>query len=231
MPATVVAHQRALVLGQGIEVGEHVFYRTVRPRGSLERGVEAGDVALVVLVVVETHRQLVDGGFQCGVRIWKRWQCVRHGTSVTRLGTGSHLRGARCESLVRGPTDRGPAYARRGIRKIRLHADDNRDPGVQPWRYSGSNGEHRSPPLFRFSDRMVWWRRTSARSIATVARRRSNLSSRSPEPSRRRQCCELPSPGLLDGPARRELTRPQRHGWPWQRPWPATRTVRAASPF
>ena len=86
MPAAVVAYQRALVLGQGLEVAEHILDGTVRPGGSLECGVEAGDVAPVVLVVVETHRQLVDRGLQRAVRIRQRWQCMRHGTSVTRRG-------------------------------------------------------------------------------------------------------------------------------------------------
>src|SRR4051794_3169575 len=46
----------------------------------------------------------------------------------------------------------------------------------------GSSGEHRSTPPFRFSDRTVWWRRTSTRSTAKVALPRSSLSGRSPGP-------------------------------------------------
>src|SRR3954469_15358444 len=90
MPPSVVAPRGALVLGQSLEVAQHVFDGTVCPRGPLECGVEAGDIATVVLVVVDAHRQLVDRGLQRAVRIRERRQCERHATSVTRLGRGSY---------------------------------------------------------------------------------------------------------------------------------------------
>jgi hypothetical protein len=72
MPAGVVAHLHAPVLRQGVEVGEQLFDRAVRPRGSLEGGVECGDVGAVVLVMVDAYRQRVDRRLQRAVRIRER---------------------------------------------------------------------------------------------------------------------------------------------------------------
>ena len=65
--------------GRASRVADQLIDGTVCPRGPIECGVEAGDVAAVVLVVVQTHRQLVDRGLRRAVRIRERWQCERHG--------------------------------------------------------------------------------------------------------------------------------------------------------
>jgi hypothetical protein len=60
VPAAVVANRRALVIGQVAEVRDHLFDGLVRPLGALERRVRLVHVGLVVLVVVDAHRGLVD---------------------------------------------------------------------------------------------------------------------------------------------------------------------------
>ena len=60
MAAAVVADGRALVVGDLRQVGDDVLDRLVRPVGALERGVYLVHVGLVVLVVVDAHRRLVD---------------------------------------------------------------------------------------------------------------------------------------------------------------------------
>ena len=53
MPAAVVADGRLLVLGEGVEQGEHLLERLAVPLGAVERLVQVVDVGLVVLVVVD----------------------------------------------------------------------------------------------------------------------------------------------------------------------------------
>ncbi len=49
-----------IVLGQRVEVREHLFDRLVRPLRALERLVRVVDVRLVMLTVVNLHRLRVD---------------------------------------------------------------------------------------------------------------------------------------------------------------------------
>src|SRR5205085_5815296 len=67
VPAAVVPHRRLLVLGEEVEVREHLLDRPTVPLGALDRRVQVGDVGRVVLVVVDAHRRLVDVGLQGGV--------------------------------------------------------------------------------------------------------------------------------------------------------------------
>ena len=62
MPAAVVADGAPLVLGERVEVLEHLLDRLVGPLGALQRRVDLVDVGLVVLVVMQVHRLLVDVG-------------------------------------------------------------------------------------------------------------------------------------------------------------------------
>ena len=58
--AGVVADRRLLVAGQAGEVAQHVLDLAVGPLGPLQGGVRFVDVGLVVLVVMDAHRRLVD---------------------------------------------------------------------------------------------------------------------------------------------------------------------------
>jgi hypothetical protein len=67
--AEVVAHGRLLVLRQDLEGGEDVVRGAVLPLGARERVVRVRDVGLVVFVVVEPHRFLVDVRLERVVRV------------------------------------------------------------------------------------------------------------------------------------------------------------------
>ena len=58
--ARVVAHDGPDVVRQDLQVRQHLFDRAVRPLGPLEGLVGVVHVGLVVLVVMEVHRLLVD---------------------------------------------------------------------------------------------------------------------------------------------------------------------------
>src|SRR5947209_6198334 len=60
VPAAVVAHCSALVVGQRSEVLEHLANVPLRPLGPLQRSVDLVDVCLVMLVVMDAHRLLID---------------------------------------------------------------------------------------------------------------------------------------------------------------------------
>ena len=71
MAAGVVADRALLVAGQAGEVGEDVLDRAIGPIGALQGGVRFVDVGLVVFVVMDAHRRLVDMGLQRVVRVRK----------------------------------------------------------------------------------------------------------------------------------------------------------------
>jgi hypothetical protein len=61
-----------LVVGDDLDVREDGLHRTVRPLGAVERLVGVVDVRLVVLVVVNPHRLLVDVRLQRRVVVGQR---------------------------------------------------------------------------------------------------------------------------------------------------------------
>ena len=71
MAAAVVADRALLVAWQAGEVAQHVLDVAVGPLGPLQCGVRFVDVGLVVLVVMDTHRRLVDMGLERVVGIGK----------------------------------------------------------------------------------------------------------------------------------------------------------------
>ena len=71
MAAGVVADRALLVAGQAGEVAEDVLDVAVGPLGPLQGGVGFVDVGLVVLVVVDAHRRLVDVGLERVVCVGK----------------------------------------------------------------------------------------------------------------------------------------------------------------
>ena len=79
MPAAVVAHGRADVLGHGAEVRDEVLDGLAPELGMLlDRGVEVVDVRLVVLAVMNLHRLRVDVRFERGEVIGQRGQLMSH---------------------------------------------------------------------------------------------------------------------------------------------------------
>ena len=81
VPAAVVAHDAALVLGDLLEVADDVLDRRVGPLRALERAVDPVDVGLVVLVVMDPHRLLVDVRLERRVVVGQRRNGVRHAVS------------------------------------------------------------------------------------------------------------------------------------------------------
>src|SRR5437764_14706771 len=72
--ATAVVAQRALLVGgQRVEVLDQLLHRLVDVVCALERRVGLVDVGLVVLVVVNAHRRLVDVRLQRGVVV-RQWR-------------------------------------------------------------------------------------------------------------------------------------------------------------
>jgi hypothetical protein len=68
--AAVVANRRANRFGNRVEVGDEFFDRFVgQLRRLFERGVEVGDVSVVVLVVMKGHRFFVDVWLQRVIRV------------------------------------------------------------------------------------------------------------------------------------------------------------------
>ena len=78
VPAAVVADGAALVLGDRVEVGDDLLDRRVGEVGALERRVDLVDVGLVMLVVMERHRLLVDVRLQRVVGVRKGGNLVCH---------------------------------------------------------------------------------------------------------------------------------------------------------
>src|SRR6476469_6698335 len=85
MAADVVAHGRPDLLGQRVEHGQHLLDGAVRVLGAGKRLVRVVDVGLVMLVVVEAHRLLVDGRFQRPVVGGKRGNLEGHAALLSSL--------------------------------------------------------------------------------------------------------------------------------------------------
>src|SRR5215204_5957049 len=79
MTTGVVAHRSAYVLRQDLDVGEHLFDRAIRPFRPRQGLVRVVDVGLVMLVVVEPHRLLVDRRLEGVVVVWEWGYLVGHG--------------------------------------------------------------------------------------------------------------------------------------------------------
>ena len=78
MAAGLVADAGLLVAGQLVEVLEDFVDRLVSPFGALEQAVGGGHVGLMVLVVVQVHRLLVDGRRERVVVVRQRRNFVGH---------------------------------------------------------------------------------------------------------------------------------------------------------
>ena len=71
----------ALVLGDLLEVADDVLDRRVRPLRALEGAVDPVDICLVVLVVMDPHRLLVDVRLERRIVVRQRRNGVRHAVS------------------------------------------------------------------------------------------------------------------------------------------------------
>ena len=68
MAAAVVAHGVADGLRHVLQAFQQIFGAELLQIGSLlQRGVQVGDVSLMVLVVMQVHGLRIDEGFQCSV--------------------------------------------------------------------------------------------------------------------------------------------------------------------
>ena len=83
MPAPVVFDCAPLVVRDLAEVAQHVLDRRIRQRSALQRGVDLVHVSLMVLVVMEFHRRLVDVRLERVVGVGERWDGVGHGSPLS----------------------------------------------------------------------------------------------------------------------------------------------------
>jgi hypothetical protein len=89
MPAAVVANRVPLVIRHLVQVRQHLLDRLAVERRAGERGVRLVHVGLVVLVVMELHRRLVDVRLERVVGVGERWYLVGHGLDL--LGSGARV--------------------------------------------------------------------------------------------------------------------------------------------
>jgi hypothetical protein len=87
--AGVVADRGLLVAGQGVEVAKNVLDVAVGPLGPLEGGVGFVDIRLVVFVVVDPHRRLVDVRLERVVGVRQVRHGESHRNSFSRFGSPS----------------------------------------------------------------------------------------------------------------------------------------------
>jgi hypothetical protein len=86
--ARVVAHHGLLVVGEDLEVRQDMLDGLVGERRSLQRGVRVVHVRLVVLVVVDAHRLLVDVRLQRGVVVGERRYLEGHAVLLSWVPRG-----------------------------------------------------------------------------------------------------------------------------------------------
>ena len=82
--AAVIANGRTNRLGHLSQIPDQLLNREfVEVRMILERRIQVVDVGIVVLVVVDPHRLLIDGRFQGVVGVWQWRQGMRHRMAPT----------------------------------------------------------------------------------------------------------------------------------------------------
>jgi hypothetical protein len=82
--AAVVADRGLLVGGEAVEVLQDLLDVLVGPLGAFEGGVRLVHVGLMVLVVVDLHRRLVDMGLEGVVAVGKIGNFVSHSVLLGR---------------------------------------------------------------------------------------------------------------------------------------------------
>src|SRR5262245_6645952 len=111
MPAHVVAYGHLLVLGEDVEVREDVVDRPVGERRPLQGGVRVVDVGLMVLVVVDAHRRLVDVRLERGVVVRERRYLERHLSSFPSCAEANGFDAPVSVMLSRSATSKGARLA------------------------------------------------------------------------------------------------------------------------
>ena len=82
VPAAVVAHRGADVFGNAVDAAAQIVDALALQLGMLlERGVQVGDVRLMMLPVMDLHRLRVDVRLERGEVVWELGQFVRHASS------------------------------------------------------------------------------------------------------------------------------------------------------
>ena len=202
--AGVVADRALLVVGEAGEVAQDLLDVAIGPLRALERGVRFVDVGLVVLVVVDAHRRLVDVGLEGVVGVGK----VGNGESHLELlligfrGLRRSLTCPVCRRLRTG-TRRSSGITTVGITAARPseapgrrleHTDGctgphrrSRRPGPGPRRALPANASSgaASPATAtrrpaRSSCAATWLSRNASRSATAAPASPSTTSSRSP---------------------------------------------------
>jgi hypothetical protein len=118
MAAGVVAHSRPDVLWDDLQVRQDVVDRLVGPLGSFERLVGVVDVGLMVLVMVEPHRLLVDVGLERCVVIRERWDLEWHRWLLlwlSRRGYAPRAQQGRAEGPLAAPPSGRTGCARSSV--------------------------------------------------------------------------------------------------------------------
>ena len=91
----MVGHRTTQVFRQLPDRAEQFFHRPLSPLGAFDGGVEASDVGLVVLGVVDFHGLRVDVRFQRSVSVRQCRQGMGHISEFRRHGLGDDQRGHR----------------------------------------------------------------------------------------------------------------------------------------
>ena len=93
MPAAVVADGPADIVGHAGKILQQVIEASpVQFRMLVERGIQVGDIRLMMLPVMNLHRLGVDVRFEGRRIIRQRWKCVSHVCATSRT--------AECVDLV-----------------------------------------------------------------------------------------------------------------------------------
>src|SRR5262245_25610446 len=88
MPAAIVADRCADALGHLVQAPDEILNRHALERAlTLQRGVQVGNVGLVVLVMVQMHGLLVNVRLKRGVVVRQRWKLERHWTLLHTMRT------------------------------------------------------------------------------------------------------------------------------------------------
>jgi hypothetical protein len=86
MPAAVVANRRANGFWNAVDAPAQILDALALQLGRLlERGIQVGDVRLVMLSVMDLHRLRVDVRLERGEVVWELWQFVSHSSSSRRM--------------------------------------------------------------------------------------------------------------------------------------------------
>ncbi len=96
MPAGVVAYRTLLVGRQRPEAAQNILDVPISPFGARERRVCVVHIRLMVLVVMDPHRLLVDMRLEGVIGVGEGWNCVWHGAPPDRCSASVSFYQSRC---------------------------------------------------------------------------------------------------------------------------------------